>query len=389
MFEIDDAKGQTAKIKVVGVGGAGGNAINNMINSGLQGVDFIAVNTDTQVLETSLAATKVQIGASITRGLGAGADPQIGRQSALEDRSVLAEALGGADLIFITAGMGGGTGTGASPVIASVAKELGALTVAIVTKPFFYEGKSRILKADEGIKELRSNVDTFIVIPNDRISHVVEKKVPFQKGFAITDEVLKQAIQGISEIILTPGLINVDFADVKTTMLNTGRAVMGVGVGRGEGGAIEAAKKAITNPLLEDSSIEGARGILINISGGSQLSLGDVQEAASIIYDSAHDAANIIFGAVVNSDVEDEVKITVIATGFEEKKEKVELPQVKKWTPAPSLLKEPLSYRGSERLLAKSISPAVSIDSLPSDLMSYEDPLDVPAFLRKASQRTM
>jgi len=389
MFEIDDAKGQTANIKVVGVGGAGGNTINNMISSGVQGVDFIAVNTDTQVLETSLAATKVQIGASITRGLGAGADPQIGRQSALEDRSALAEALGGADLIFITAGMGGGTGTGASPVIASVAKELGALTVAIVTKPFFYEGKSRTLKADEGIKELRSNVDTFIVIPNDRIAHVVEKKVSFQKGFAITDEVLKQAIQGISDIILTPGLINVDFADVKTAMLNTGRAVMGVGIGRGEGGAIEAAKKAITNPLLEDSSIEGARGILINISGGTQLSLGDVQEAASIIYDSAHDAANIIFGAVVNSDVEDEVKVTVIATGFEEKKEKVELPQVKKWTPSLPPMREPLSYRGSERLLAKTISPAVSIDSMPSDLLSYEDPLDVPAFLRKASQRTM
>ncbi|HAM52452.1 MAG TPA: cell division protein FtsZ [Nitrospiraceae bacterium] len=385
MFEIDDVKGQAAKIKVVGVGGAGGNAINNMITSNLHGVDFISVNTDTQVLETSLATLKVQIGASITKGLGAGADPQIGRQSALEDRAFISEVLGGADLIFITAGMGGGTGTGASPVIASVAKELGALTVAIVTKPFFYEGKTRIMRADEGIKELKGHVDTLIVIPNDRISEVVEKKIAFHKGFAVTDDVLRQAIQGISDIIQVPGLINVDFADVKTTMQNTGRAVMGVGIGRGEGGAIEAAKKAITNPLLEDSSIEGAKGILINITGGSQLSLGDVQEAASIIYDSAHEGANIIFGAVINPDIEDEVKITVIATGFDEKKEKVELPQVKKWAP----VKEPLSYRGSERVLAKNLVPHIKVESVAPDMMPFEDPLDVPAFLRKAHDRLM
>ncbi|MGD1074960.1 MAG: cell division protein FtsZ [Thermodesulfovibrionales bacterium] len=385
MFEIDDVKGQTAKIKVVGVGGAGGNAINNMIASNLHGVDFIAVNTDTQVLETSLAPIKVQIGASITKGLGAGADPQIGRQSAMEDKAVLADLLGGADLIFITAGMGGGTGTGASPVIASVAKELGALTVAIVTKPFFYEGKTRTMRAEEGIKELKGHVDTLIVIPNDRIAEVVEKKIAFHKGFAITDDVLRQAIQGISDIIQVPGLINVDFADVKTTMQNTGRAVMGVGIGRGEGGAIEAAKKAITNPLLEDSSIEGARGILINITGGCHLSLGDVQEAASIIYDSAHEGANIIFGAVINPDIEEEVKITVIATGFDEKKEKVELPQVRKWSPA----KESLIFRGSERVLAKNLMPHVSMDSIPSDTLPYEDPLDVPAFLRKAHDRAI
>jgi cell division protein FtsZ len=262
---------------------------------------------------------------------------------------------------------------------------MGVLTVAIVTKPFFYEGKSRALKAEEGVRDLRANVDTLIVIPNDRISLVVEKKVAFHKGFAVTDEVLKQAIQGISDIILTPGLINVDFADVRTTMENTGRAVMGVGAGKGEGGAVEAAKKAITNPLLEDSSIEGARGILINITGGTQLSLGDVQDAASIIYDSAHEGANIIFGAVINPDIDDEVKITVIATGFDEKKEKVELQQVRKWAP----VREPLSYRGSERVLAKKMVPAVSIDSITSDLMPYEDPLDVPTFLRNAPQRIM
>ncbi|HET6514701.1 MAG TPA: cell division protein FtsZ [Thermodesulfovibrionales bacterium] len=388
MFEIDDVKGQTARIKVVGVGGAGGNAINNMISSNLQGVDFVAVNTDTQVLESSLAPIKVQIGASITRGLGAGADPQIGRQSALEDRNALAEVLGGSDLVFITAGMGGGTGTGASPIIAGIAKELGALTVAIVTKPFFFEGKPRAAKAEEGIKELKAHVDTLIVIPNDRIALVVEKKVSFHKGFAATDEVLKQAIQGISDIILTPGLINVDFADVRATMEGAGRAVMGVGTGKGEGAAVEAAKKAITNPLLEDSSIEGARGILINITGGPELSIGDVMEAASIINDMAHEGAKITFGTVVNPDAEDEVKITVIATGFDEKKEKVELPQVKKWAP----VREPLSYRGSERVLAKNLVPKnISFDSLGegSHLIPYEDPLDVPTFLRNAPQRTM
>lgn len=387
MFEIDDVKGQTAKIKVVGVGGAGGNAVNNMIAANLQGVDFISVNTDTQVLEASLSPVKVQIGGAITRGLGAGADPQIGKRSAVEDRQLIMDTIGSADLVFITAGMGGGTGTGASPVIAAAARELGALTVAIVTKPFFYEGKTRSARAEEGIRELKDCVDTLIVIPNDRISAVVEKNVPFHKGFAVTDDVLRQAIRGISDIILVPGLINVDFADVKTVMCNTGRAVMGVGIGRGEGGAVEAAKKAITNPLLEDSSVEGARGILINITGGASLSLGDVQEAASIIYDAAHDGANIIFGAVINPDIEDEVKITVIATGFEEKKAKAELPQVKKWTPMKE--KEPLAYRGSERVLSKNLVPGIRVDPAGTDLMPYEDPVDVPAFLRKAAHQTM
>ncbi len=380
MFEIEDVKGQTARIKVVGVGGAGGNAVNNMITYNLQGVEFIAVNTDTQVLETSLAPVKVQIGAAITRGLGAGSNPQIGKQSALEDRAAIAEVLEGADMVFITAGMGGGTGTGASPVIAGIAKELGALTVAIVTRPFFYEAKTRAINAEEGIKELRNNADTLIVIPNDRIGLVVDRGTPLLKGFSIANDVLRQAIQGISDIILTPGLINVDFADVKTVMQNTGRAVMGVGIGKGEGGAIEAAKKAISNPLLEDSSIEGARGILINITGGVNLSLSDVQDAASIIYDSAHDGANIIFGAVINPDIEDEVRITVIATGFDEKREKVELPQVKKWAP----VRESMVFKGSERVLAKNLRPNVSSD-MPTDLVHYDDPLDVPTFLRKVS----
>ncbi len=385
MFEIDDVKGQKARIKVVGVGGAGGNAINNMIASNLQGVEFIAINTDLQVLETSLAPMKVQIGASITRGLGAGSDPLIGKQSALEDKTAIAETVEGADMVFITAGMGGGTGTGASPVVASIAKELGALTVAIVTKPFFYEAKTRAINAEEGIRDLKNNVDTLIVIPNDRIALVVEKKTPLLKGFSVANDVLRQAIQGISDIILKPGLINVDFADVRTIMQNIGKAVMGTGIGKGEGGAVEAAKKAISNPLLEDSSIEGARGILLNITGGINLSLSDVQDAASIVYDSAHESATIIIGNVIDSDIDDEVRITVIATGFEEKKAKVELPQIKKWTP----INEQLAFRASGRVLAKNLAPGIALNTISSDMMPYEDPLDVPTFLRKMPQRDM
>ena len=383
MFEIDDVKGQAARLKVVGVGGAGGNAINNMIASNLQGVEFIAINTDTQVLDTSLAPTKVQIGASITKGLGAGSNPEIGKQSALEDRASIAERLEGSDMVFITAGMGGGTGTGASPVVADVAREMGALTVAIVTKPFFYEAKIRAINAEEGIRELRNHVDTLIVIPNDRIALVVEKNTPLLKSFNIANDVLRQAIQGISDIIIKPGLINVDFADVRTIMQNTGKAVMGTGAGKGEGGAAEAAKKAISNPLLEDSSIEGARGILLNITGGINLSLSDVQEAASIVYDSAHENAAIIIGNVIDPDIEDEVRITVIATGFEEKREKAELPQIRKWAP----VNESVNYRAAGRVLAKNLRQGIMVDKISTDLMPYEDPLDVPTFMRNMPQR--
>lgn len=383
MFEIDDVKGQTAKIKVAGIGGAGGNAINNMIASNLHGVEFIAVNTDTQVLETSLASIKVQIGASVTKGLGAGSNPEVGKQSALEDRASIAERLEGADMVFITAGMGGGTGTGASPVVASIAREMGALTVAIVTKPFFYEAKIRALNAEEGIRELKNNVDTLIVIPNDRIALVVDKKTPLLKSFSIANDVLRQAVQGISDIILKPGLINVDFADVRTIMQNTGKAVMGTGLGNGEGGAVEAAKKAISNPLLEESNIEGARGILFNITGGINLSLSDVQDAASIIYDSAHENATIIIGNVIDPDIEDEVRITVIATGFEEKKEKVELPQIRKWAP----INESFALKASGRVLAKNLSSGLAMSTPSSELMPYEDPLDVPTFMRQMPQR--
>ena len=381
-FEIEDAKGQTAKIKVVGVGGAGGNAINTMIASGLHGVEFIAVNTDMQALETSLASVKVQIGANLTRGLGAGSNPQIGREAAVEDSALIAEYLEGADMVFITAGMGGGTGTGAGPVIAGIAKELGAITIAVITKPFFYEGKIRFTNAEEGIKELKKNVDTLIVVPNDKIGLVVEKGTPLLKSFAVANDVLKQAVQGISDIILVPGLINVDFADVKTIIQDKGRGVMGSGVGRGETGAIDAAKKAISNPLLEESSIEGCKGILVNITGGLELSLNDVQEAISYIYDSSHEDVHLIFGAVIDADIGDEVCVTVIATGFNEQKEKVDLPQIKKWAP----LRQPVILKGSERVLSKNLRADYGLEAITTDIMTYEDHIDVPAFMRKAPQ---
>lgn len=382
MFEIEEVKNQSARIRVVGIGGAGGNAINNMIASTLQGVEFIAVNTDMQVLETSLAPVKVQIGSSLTRGLGAGSNPQIGREAALEDRDALAEVLKGADMVFITAGMGGGTGTGASPVIAGIAKELGILTVAVVTKPFFYEARTRAMNAEEGIKELKDNVDTLIVIPNDRIALVVDKKTPLLKSFSIANDVLRQAVQGISDIILIPGLINVDFADVRTITQNTGRAVMGTGIGKGENGATEAARKAISNQLLEDASIEGAKGVLINITGGINLSLSEVQDVATTVYESVHKGATIIFGAVISPDIEDEVRVTVIATGFDEKKEKAAA-LLNNWVP----VREPVTFKGSDRVLAKTLMPGIASIPLSGNLTGYEDPLDVPAFMRKMHEK--
>ena len=382
MFEIEEVKGQKAKIKVVGVGGAGGNAVNNMIASNLHGVEFVAINTDMQALDTSLAPVKIQIGESLTRGLGAGSNPQIGREAALEDSTAIAEYLEGADMVFITAGMGGGTGTGAGPVVAGIARELGAITVAVITKPFFYEGKIRYTNAEEGIKELKKNVDTLIVIPNDKIGLVVEKGTPLLKSFAVANDVLKHAVQGISDIILIPGLINVDFADVKTIIQDQGRGVMGSSVGSGDGGAIDAAKKAISNPLLEESSIEGAKGILVNITGGLELSLNDVQEAVSYIYDSAHEEVHLIFGAVIDPDIGNEVRVTVIATGFSDQKEKVDLPQIRKWTP----LRQSVNLKGSERVLSKNLKKNYGVDIVTTEIMPYEEHIDIPAFMRKAPQ---
>ncbi len=305
-----------ARIKVIGVGGGGGNAVNRMIRSGVSSVEFIAANTDAQALSYSEAPFRVQIGGKLTRGLGAGAMPNVGRQAALEDTDQIISALDGADMVFVTAGLGGGTGTGAAPVIANLATELGALTVAVVTKPFKFEGRRRQIQAERGLAELRECVDTIITIPNERLLTTTDRSATLAEAFATADDVLRQAIQGISDLILKPGLINLDFADVKAIMSSAGLAVMGTGYGRGENKAVDAARAAISSPLLEDATVEGSRGVIINITGSSDdLSLAEVHEATSIVQESAHEDANIIFGAVIDHDVEDEVKITVIATG--------------------------------------------------------------------------
>jgi cell division protein FtsZ len=317
MFSFQDDEIMPVCIKVIGVGGAGCNAINTMIASGLTRVEFIAANTDVQALGRSHATFKVQLGPERTRGLGAGAKPEIGKESALESKDHIRECLDGADMVFITAGMGGGTGTGAAPVAASVARELGALTVGVVTKPFQYEGHRRMSHAEEGLRELRKHVDTLLVIPNQRLLAIVDKNTPLLEAFKIADDVLRQAIQGIADVITTTGHVNVDFADVRTVMTYTGRAVMGMGVARGTNRAVEAAQKAISSPLLEEGTVEGARGVLLNITGGASLSLHEVDEASSIIKDAADPQANIIVGQVINPDLGDELVVTVIATGFE------------------------------------------------------------------------
>jgi len=368
MFELEEVKGEIAKIKVVGVGGAGGNMVNNMIAASLRHVEFVAMNTDSQALGISLAQRRVQLGDAVTRGLGAGSKPELGRRSAEESREDIAAALCGVDMIFICAGMGGGTGTGGSPVVAQVAKDLGALTVGVVTKPFFYEGTRRRHNAETGIKELEKHVDTLITIPNDRISYAVDKNTSLLESFARANDVLRQAVQGISDLIVIPGLINLDFADVRTIMEEAGSAVMGMGVAAE---AKEAAKAAINNPLLENSSVEGARGILVNITGGLDLSLKDVEEAAGLVYDSAHAEANIIFGAVIHPDLKNECRVTVIATGFAPRKQKLEIP-VKKWAPP----KEEITLKGSSKILAKSLKPE-------GGPLSFEDTFDIPTFLRK------
>jgi cell division protein FtsZ len=314
---IDDAQHHGARIKVIGVGGGGNNAVNRMVSEGLDGVEFIAANTDVQALRLSKAPHRLQLGAKLTKGLGAGADPDVGRKAALEDTEKLVQALSGADLVFVTTGLGGGTGTGGAPVIASLASELGALTVAVVTKPFKFEGKKRAVQADRGLADLRDCVDSVITIPNERLLATIDRGTPLLDAFAVADDVLRQAIQGISDLILVPGLINLDFADVKTIMTGMGVAVMGTGVGEGTNRALDAAKAAISSPLLEDASIQGARGVIINVTGGADLSLIEVSEASSIIHEAAHEEANIIFGAVIDPKLQGRVKITVIATGFD------------------------------------------------------------------------
>jgi len=315
-LRLDEEATATARIKVIGVGGGGSNAVNRMVQAGFEGVEFVVANTDLQALKGSPAPLKLQIGSKLTKGLGAGADPNVGRSAALEDTEKIIQALDGADMIFVTTGLGGGTGTGAAPVIASLATELGALTIAVVTKPFKFEGRKRLLQAERGLEQLRDSVDTIITIPNERLLTIIDRSTPMTDAFASADDVLRQAIQGISDLILVPGLINLDFADVKTIMAGMGLAMMGTGVAEGQDRAMEAARRAISSPLLEGASVNGARGVIINVTGGPDLSLVEVSEASSIVQEAADEDANIIFGAVVDPALKGKVKITVIATGF-------------------------------------------------------------------------
>ena len=318
MFELSDTGVlSAAKIKVIGIGGAGGNAVNTMISYHLRGVDFIAANTDAQALERSASPIRVQLGIQVTKGLGAGSDPDIGKQAALEARELIKDQLDGVDMVFIAAGLGGGTGTGGAPIAAEIARELGALTVAVVTKPFLFEGKKRNSQADGGISELREAVDTLIIIPNQRLLSLGGRNISLIEAFKKADDILCHAVKGISDLIMIPGLINLDFADVKTIMSEMGMALMGTGVASGENRAVEAAQKAISSPLLEDNTIQGARGILLNITGGSDMTLYEIHEASSLIQSEAHEDANIIFGTVIDETMGDEIRITVIATGFE------------------------------------------------------------------------
>ncbi|MSO45171.1 MAG: cell division protein FtsZ [Acidobacteria bacterium] len=408
---LDQEARRGARIKVVGVGGGGCNAVNRMVDVGLGGVEFIVANTDVQALDHSRAPVKIAIGGKLTKGLGAGADPNIGRQAALEDTDTIIQALSGADMIFVTTGLGGGTGTGAAPVIASLASELGALTIAVVTKPFKFEGKKRAMHAEAGLEALRECVDSVITIPNERLLAIIDRRTPMSDAFAMADDVLRQAIQGISDLILVPGLINLDFADVKTIMSGMGVAMMGTGTAEGEGRAMQAAQKAVSSPLLEDSSVNGARGVIINVTGGPDLSLMEVNEASCIIQEAAHEDANIIFGAVVDPALMGKVKITVIATGFDHKGMGRGLPAAALQTPVdlqrytqhlnrtPAGAEQPAVRQAAPQLtlnrrpgldmtmpagasLPMAASGGGSGDELNLDLSS---PLDVPAFLRRQS----
>jgi len=358
----------TATIKVIGVGGAGNNAVDRMIRCGIKGVDFIVVNTDRQVLQASKAGTKIQIGEKITRGLGAGANPDIGAQSAEENKAEIAEILRGSDMVFVTAGMGGGTGTGAAPIVAQAAKEMGILTIGVVTKPFTFEGKKRLSQAERGIESLKGKVDALVVIPNDKLLQIIDRKTSIGEAFQKADEVLMQGVQGISDLITVTGTVNLDFADVKTIMLNTGMAHMGIGRASGENRAEDAAKEAIQSPLLE-TSIEGARGVIINITGGEGLGLHEVNTAAELIQRSVDPEANIIFGTVTDPSMGDDIQITVIATGFEKGLQDVKT--------------------GVEGFVTKTWEK--KINSIPSttDLGNPQGDLDIPSFLRKNKGKNM
>lgn len=388
MFELVKENKPGAAIKVVGIGGGGGNALNTMIEMGLDMVDFIVANTDLQALEYNSASMKMQLGVSLTKGLGAGADPEIGRQAALEDIDMMREALNGADMVFITAGLGGGTGTGGAPVIAQVARDMGILTVAVVTKPFRFEGVKRSKQAENGLKELREVVDTMIVIPNDKLLIVAEDKLSLVTAFKKADEVLYQGVKGITDLVTKPGYINLDFADVKTIMTGMGIALMGTGTATGENRAMAAAEKAISSPLLEDYSIRGAKGILLNLTGGSDMALFEVNEAAELIQNEADPEANIIFGTVIDDTYKDEMKVTVIATGFDKGSELQEIGKQRKKVYSLDVrggnLDRPAFERRKEMMR---LEPEEDIGVVDEDIDIEEiEELDIPAFLRKRSE---
>lgn len=378
MLEFDLEVDTLAQIKVIGVGGGGSNAVNRMIDSGIQGVEFIAVNTDYQALNLSKAQHKSQIGAKLTRGLGAGANPEVGKKAAEESREQIENALRGADMVFVTAGMGGGTGTGAAPVIAEIAKEIGALTVGVVTRPFTFEGRKRAQQAENGIAALKEKVDTLIVIPNDRLLEIVDKNTPMLEAFREADNVLRQGVQGISDLIAVPGLINLDFADVKTIMTERGSALMGIGIATGENRATEAAKKAICSPLLE-TSIDGARGVLMNITGGTNLSLYEVNEAADIVASASDQEVNMIFGAVINDNLKDEIVVTVIATGFEENQQT--------HTGRPNVSEQQGMKQARQQTAATSQPVQEERDRDPRSVPFSGDNLDIPTFLRNRRRK--
>jgi len=388
---FDDAQAAAANIKVIGVGGGGGNAINRMITASVYGVEFLAANTDCQALRSNRSTIKLQLGSKLTKGLGAGSNPEVGRSAALEDTDKVLELLSGADMVFVTAGLGGGTGTGASPIIANLAREMGALVVAVVTKPFEFEGRRRKAQAEEGLAALRQVVDTVITIPNDKLLHTVERGTPLAEAFLMADDILRQAVQGISDLITVPGEINLDFADVKTIMSGMGMALMGTGIAEGEHRAVEAAQRAISSPLLEDASIHGARGVLINITGGEDMTLHEVSDAAEIIHEAADPDANIIFGTVIDRAMKGRVKVTVIATGFvrDEQRGLAALsgiarasarPSLNAQEPPPAVVRNPDRFlrHGNERLEFDTTD-----EGWTPNLSVTKDDLDVPAFLRK------
>ena len=383
MLEFESSIDTLATIKVIGVGGGGNNAVNRMIEHGVQGVEFISVNTDAQALNLSKAEVKMQIGAKLTRGLGAGANPEVGKKAAEESKEQIEAALQGADMVFVTCGMGGGTGTGAAPVVAQIARDLGALTVGVVTRPFSFEGRKRATQATGGIASMKESVDTLIVIPNDRLLEIVDKSTPMLEAFREADNVLRQGVQGISDLIAVPGLINLDFADVKTIMSNKGSALMGIGVAAGENRAAEAAKKAISSPLLE-TSIDGAQGVLLNITGGSNLSLYEVQEAADIVATASDQEVNMIFGSVINDNLKDEIVVTVIATGFNE-----EIIQPKPTRPAlgQQQQKPVSSMPKREPKREEAPQPRTNSEYSTDQQQQGEDILDIPTFLRNRNRR--